>query len=126
MLSIKSLCGDEEGDKTLVFDEVDTGIGGRVAEAVGKRLREISEANQVLCVTHLPQIAAFARNHYSVSKQVTGGRTETGVRALNESERIREISRMLGGETVTEATRRYAVDMLDRSSRQAAKPQRSR
>jgi DNA repair protein RecN (Recombination protein N) len=121
MLSIKSLCGSEEADKTLVFDEVDTGIGGRVAEAVGKRLREISQGNQVLCVTHLPQIAAFARSHFNVHKEVVGGRTETSVRNLNEAERLDELSRMLGGEAITEATRRYASEMLEQSRRPAAK-----
>ena len=112
MLSIKSLCGSEEADRTLVFDEVDAGIGGRVAEAVGKRLRDISAENQVLCVTHLPQIAAFARHHYSVRKEDAGGRTETMVKRLNDSERVRELSRMLGGETITQTTRRHAQEML--------------
>ncbi len=121
MLSIKSLCGSEEENKTLVFDEVDAGIGGRVAEAVGKRLREISEKNQVLCVTHLPQIAAFASNHFSVRKEIIGGRTETMVAHLGESERIHELSRMLGGEAITPATKRYASEMLQRSMRLAAK-----
>jgi DNA repair protein RecN (Recombination protein N) len=113
MLSIKSLCRNEEADRTLVFDEVDAGIGGRVAEAVGRRLRDISEDNQVLCVTHLPQIAAFARHHFSVEKKIVGGRTETLAKPLNESERIQELSRMLGGETITPATRRYAAEMLE-------------
>jgi len=115
MLSIKSLCGNEEVDRTLVFDEVDTGIGGRVAEAVGKRLREISRENQVLCVTHLPQIAAFAQNHFNVHKEIVEDRTETSIRQLKEPERIEELSRMLGGETITQATKRYAVEMLERS-----------
>ncbi len=115
MLAIKSLCGNEERDRTLVFDEVDAGIGGRVAEAVGRRLRDISGENQVLCVTHLPQIAAFARHHFSVRKEVVGERTETFVKSLNESERIQELSRMLGGETITQATRRYALEMRERS-----------
>jgi DNA repair protein RecN (Recombination protein N) len=115
MLSIKSLCGNEEEDRTLVFDEVDTGIGGRVAEAVGRRLRAISEDNQVLCVTHLPQIAAFAHCHFSVYKEVVNGRTETFVKALNESEQIQELSRMLGGETITQNTRRYALEIRERS-----------
>jgi DNA repair protein RecN (Recombination protein N) len=116
MLAIKSLCGNEESDRTLVFDEVDTGIGGRVAESVGKRLRDISGENQVLCVTHLPQIAAFARRHFSVSKEVVEGRTETITKSLNDSERVQELSRMLGGETITLATRRYASEMLERSA----------
>lgn len=115
MLSIKSLCGNEEMDRTLVFDEVDAGIGGRVAEAVGKRLRDISKDNQVLCVTHLPQIAAFARNHFKVHKEIVEERTETMVRPLKEAERVEEISRMLGGETITQATERYALEMLERS-----------
>jgi len=115
MLSIKSLCGSEEVDRTLVFDEVDTGIGGRVAEAVGKRLRSIAEANQVLCVTHLPQIAAFARNHFSVTKEVLGGRTETAVKRLDHLERVEELSRMLGGEMITPTVRRHAQELLEHS-----------
>jgi DNA repair protein RecN (Recombination protein N) len=116
MLAIQSLCGTDEKDRTLVFDEVDSGIGGRVAEAVGKRLREIAASNQVLCVTHLPQIAAFAQNHYRVHKDVAAGRTETFVKKLSESERVQELSRMLGGKAITEATRRYAAEMLKRST----------
>jgi DNA repair protein RecN (Recombination protein N) len=117
MLSIKSLCGSEEADRTLVFDEVDAGIGGRVAEAVGRRLRDISRDSQVLCVTHLPQIAAFAHHHFSVYKEVNAGRTETIAKALNESERIQELSRMLGGETITQTTRSHALEMLQHSAR---------
>ena len=115
MLSIRSVCGGDESGRTLVFDEVDAGIGGRVAEAVGKRLRDIAEENQVLCVTHLPQIAAFARNHFNVSKEVVGSRTETAVKHLNEMERVEELSRMLGGETITETARRHAIEMLEHS-----------
>jgi DNA repair protein RecN (Recombination protein N) len=117
MLAIKSLCGSEDEDRTLVFDEVDAGIGGRVAEAVGRRLLNISEKNQVLCVTHLPQIAGFAHHHFSVQKEVVRERTETAIKPLNESDRIEEISRMLGGETITEATRHYALELLDRSGK---------
>jgi DNA repair protein RecN (Recombination protein N) len=114
MLAIKSLCSGEDEDRTLVFDEVDSGIGGRVAEAVGRRLLGISERNQVLCVTHLPQIAGFAHHHFSVQKEVVGERTETAVKPLSEPDRIAEISRMLGGETITEATRHFALELLDR------------
>jgi len=114
VLAIKSLCGSEEG-KTLVFDEVDAGIGGRVAEAVGKRLRELSRNKQVLCVTHLPHIAAFARKHISVRKEIVAGRTETFIGSLNQKERIQELARMLGGEIITEATRRHAREMLEQS-----------
>lgn len=115
MLSIKSLCRSDEPDRTFVFDEVDAGIGGRVAEAVGRRLRDISKDNQVLCVTHLPQIAAFARLHFSVGKEIIGGRTETIVKSLNESERVQELSRMLGGETITQTVRDHALEMLEYS-----------
>jgi DNA repair protein RecN (Recombination protein N) len=115
MLSIESLCGSEERGKILVFDEVDAGIGGRVAEAVGKRLLDISANNQVLCVTHLPQIAAFADSHFSVQKTIIDGRTETIVRSLNPSERVDEMSRMLAGETITETARRHALEMLNHS-----------
>ncbi len=84
MLSIKALCGGGDTGKTLVFDEIDAGIGGRVAEVVGKRLRDVAAHNQVLCVTHLPQIAAHARNHYNVRKDIVGARTETFIGQLDE------------------------------------------
>ncbi len=115
MLAIRSLCRNNESDRTFVFDEVDAGIGGRVAEAVGRRLRAIAGNNQVLCVTHLPQIAAFARSHFSVRKNIVGDRTETIAKQLNESERIQELSRMLGGETITQTVRNHAKEMLEHS-----------
>jgi DNA repair protein RecN (Recombination protein N) len=124
MLAIKSLCGNGEEDRTLVFDEVDAGIGGRAAEAVGRRLLDISGKNQVLCVTHLPQIAAFAKHHFTVCKEVAGGRTETVVKKLDDPARIKELSRMLGGETITETTRRYALEMLERALQLETKEQR--
>ncbi len=121
MLSIRSLCRNEESDKTFVFDEVDAGIGGRVAEAVGRRLRSIAEENQVLCVTHLPQIAAFARCHFSVRKEVVDGRTETIVKTLSDTERIQELSRMLGGETITRTARDHAQEMLEFAAKDGKK-----
>jgi DNA repair protein RecN (Recombination protein N) len=121
MLSIRSLCRNEEAGKTLVFDEVDAGIGGRVAEAVGRRLRGISKNNQVLCVTHLPQIAAFASEHFNVRKEVIGDRTETIVKRLKETERIEELARMLGGENITKTTQRHALEMLEYSAALAKK-----
>jgi DNA repair protein RecN (Recombination protein N) len=115
MLAIRSLCGDKESGKTFVFDEVDSGIGGRVAEAVGRRLQDIAKTNQVLCVTHLPQIAAFASEHFHVRKDVIGERTETLIRKLDKTERIDELSRMLGGENITKTTQRHAIEMLEYS-----------
>ncbi len=113
MLAIKSLCGKDDVGKTLVFDEVDAGIGGRIAEAVGKRLQSLSRNNQVFCVTHLPQVAVFARKHYCVEKRVLDNRTETIVMPLDAAERVQEISRMLGGELITETTRKHAKEMLE-------------
>jgi DNA repair protein RecN (Recombination protein N) len=117
MLAIRTLCGGGDTAKTLVFDEVDAGIGGRVAEVVGRRLHRLSAQSQVLCVTHLPQIAAFAGQHFRVGKKEVASRTETFIEALDASERILEIARMLGGETITEITRRHAREMLENSIR---------
>jgi DNA repair protein RecN (Recombination protein N) len=94
---------------------VDAGIGGRVAEAVGRRLRDIARTNQVLCVTHLPQIAAFGSRHFNVRKEAVGERTETFVHCLEEQERVLELARMLGGEVVTETARDHAREMLAHS-----------
>lgn len=117
MLSIKALCGSGDAGKTLVFDEIDAGIGGRVAEVVGRRLREVAKANQVLCVTHLPQIASFARHHYNVRKEVSGARTETFVSRLDETTRQEELARMMGGEVITETTRLHAREMLEQAGK---------
>jgi DNA repair protein RecN (Recombination protein N) len=98
--------------KTAVFDEVDAGIGGRVSEAVGARLKELARTQQVLCVTHQAQVASQADRHFEVSKQFTGGRTYVAIRELNESERVEEIARMLAGEKITDAARENARAML--------------
>jgi DNA repair protein RecN (Recombination protein N) len=96
----------------LIFDEVDAGIGGRVADIVGRRLRGLGSAFQVLCITHLPQIAAYADTHFQIEKHVSGGRTKTTVVHLDETGRIEELSRMLGGTTVTAGLRASAREML--------------
>jgi DNA repair protein RecN (Recombination protein N) len=98
--------------RTLVFDEIDTGIGGRAAEAVGRKLKELAGNSQVLCVTHLPQIACFADHHYLIQKSIAGGRTRTTVRRIQGSERTDEVARMLSGARLTEASRRNAEQML--------------
>ncbi len=121
MLAVRTLCGTGDREKTLVFDEVDAGIGGRVAETIGRRLRDVARTNQVLCVTHLPQIAAFGSCHFSVRKEAVGERTETFVRRLDEPERVQELARMLGGEVVTEAARHHAREMLTHSLAPAGK-----
>jgi DNA repair protein RecN (Recombination protein N) len=98
--------------RTLVFDEIDTGIGGRAAEAVGKKLKSLARANQVLCITHLPQIASFADHHYLIEKRETAGRSKTLVRALTAAEQTEEIARMLSGEKLTETSRQHAEQLL--------------
>jgi DNA repair protein RecN (Recombination protein N) len=98
--------------RTLVFDEVDTGIGGRAAEAVGKKLKSLARSNQVLCVTHLPQIATFADHHYLIEKKTTAGRTRTAVRLIAGEERTEEVARMLSGAKLTETSRRHAEQMI--------------
>jgi DNA repair protein RecN (Recombination protein N) len=112
MLALK--CALETRDRVhlLVFDEVDSGIGGAVAQAVGERLRSLSAHRQVICVTHLPLIAALAGHHLAVSKRVTAGRTLASVAALEHAERIEELARMLAGDRVTDTTRRQARELL--------------
>lgn len=98
--------------RTLIFDEIDTGIGGRAAEAVGKKLKSLSRSNQVLCVTHLPQIATFADHHYLIEKKQAAGRTRTSVRPIVGDERTEEIARMLSGAKLTETSLKHAEQML--------------
>jgi DNA repair protein RecN (Recombination protein N) len=98
--------------RTLVFDEIDAGIGGRAAEAVGKKLKALSRANQVLCVTHLPQIATFADHHYLIEKKNAAARTRTTVRLIAGEERTAEVARMLSGAKLTETSLRHAEQML--------------
>jgi len=98
--------------KTLVFDEIDTGIGGRAAEAVGKKLKALSRANQVLCVTHLPQIATFGDQHFVIEKREAGGRTKTSIRPVTGEERTEEVARMLSGAKLTETSRKHAEQMI--------------
>jgi len=109
--------GDRVGlQRTLVFDEIDSGIGGRAAEAVGKKLKQLSRTKQVLCITHLPQIASFADQHYLIEKKEAGGRTKTSVRPLDAEERTREIARMISGAKLTDTSLKHAEQMLKNSS----------
>jgi len=103
----------------LVFDEVDAGIGGRVADVVGRKLRGLGSAFQVLCITHLPQIAAYADTHFQIEKRVDHGRTKTTVRRLDEARRVDELARMLGGEAISDGLRRSAREMLGERAGQA-------
>jgi DNA repair protein RecN (Recombination protein N) len=98
--------------RTLVFDEIDVGIGGRAAEAVGQKLKSLSRGQQVLCVTHLPQIAAFADQHFVVEKRESAGRTKMQVRLLDDRARTHEVARMLSGATVTDTSLQHAAQMI--------------
>jgi DNA repair protein RecN (Recombination protein N) len=98
--------------RTLIFDEVDAGVGGSAAEGVGRRLKRLSEANQVICVTHLPQIASFADHHYCVQKRESKGRTVAVVEELDGNARTREIGRMLSGQTLTPEALRHAEQLI--------------
>ena len=98
--------------RTLVFDEIDSGIGGRAAEAVGKKLKALSKGNQVLCVTHLPQIATFADHHYVIEKRETAGRAKVTIRQITGEERTEEVARMLSGAKLTETSRKHAEQMI--------------
>jgi DNA repair protein RecN (Recombination protein N) len=112
MLAIKTVLVAAEEVPTLVFDEVDAGIGGRVSDAVGQKLKKTAAGRQVLCVTHLAPIAAHAAHHLVVDKRVARGVTRTSVTVLDEESRVDEIARMLGGERITEASRRHARELL--------------
>lgn len=113
VLALRSILSRVDNVRTLIFDEIDVGIGGRVAEAVGRRLKKVSEGRQVICVTHLPQIASFADAHFRISKEVFGDRTKVMAERLELDGRIDELARMIGGEAVTETTRRQALEMIE-------------
>jgi DNA repair protein RecN (Recombination protein N) len=98
--------------RMLVFDEIDIGIGGRAAEAVGRKLKTLSKRQQVVCITHLPQIAAFADQHFLIEKADKGGRTRTSIRRMEEGERAREVARMLSGAKLTETSLEHARNLL--------------
>ncbi|BAO29134.1 DNA repair protein RecN [Sulfuritalea hydrogenivorans] len=111
-LALQVIASQANPAGTLIFDEVDVGIGGRVAEIVGRMLRQLGKSRQVLCVTHLPQVAAQADWQWSIAKETRGGATTSSVSVLDAEARIGEIARMLGGEKITETTRRHAAEML--------------
>jgi len=121
MLALKTMTAGE-GGRALIFDEVDAGIGGHVAEVVGMRLRDLGERSQVICITHLPQIAARASTHFFIDKLVRGARTTTTVQRLDADGRIEEVSRMIGGASVSEPVRASARHMLERASAPRTEP----
>jgi len=119
-LAIQVIASDGSVIPTMIFDEVDSGVGGSVAEMVGRRLREVAASRQVLCVTHLPQVASLADQHFRISKVSDGKATRTGVAILTREERIEELARMLGGVEITQKTIDHAAEMLDGAKRKRA------
>ncbi len=119
-LAIQVIASDGSSIPSMVFDEVDSGVGGGVAEMVGRRLQELGERRQVLCVTHLPHVASLADAHFRISKVTDGKATRTGVCGLSEDERVEEIARMLGGVEITQKTIDHAAEMLSGSRRKQA------
>jgi DNA repair protein RecN (Recombination protein N) len=114
MLAIKSILAREDQIPTLIFDEVDAGIGGKTAKIVGEKLRHIARSHQVFCITHLPQIASHGDQHYRIAKSVQANHTTTDIQPLSFTGRIEEIARMSGGKEITDITRKHAKEMLTR------------
>ena len=125
-LAIQVVARDAATTPTLVFDEVDSGIGGAIAEVVGRQLRGLGAGCQVLCVTHLPQVAAQAHRHYQVHKLTGDDSTRTRIRALGDSERSDEIARMLGGMEITDSTRQHAEEMIARAQQGETKKKKAK
>jgi len=116
MLAIKSILAEKDRIPLLVFDEVDIGISGRIAQAVGRRLRHLAHSHQIICITHLPQIASAGNTHFSVEKRIEGNRTTTSVRRLAFADRVMEIAKLIGGEKITDINLRSAEELLRKSS----------
>ncbi|HJA73633.1 MAG TPA: DNA repair protein RecN [Candidatus Limosilactobacillus faecipullorum] len=112
MLALKTIFAKSEGVTSIIFDEVDTGVSGRVAQAIADKIKVIAQGSQVLCISHLPQVAAIAQHHFLIQKQVKNNRTMTSVTPLDQSKRIDEIARMLAGEKITKLTREHAKELL--------------
>ena len=115
MLALKTILASADNVPTLVFDEIDTGIGGRTADAVAMKLAALSRAHQVICITHLPQIAAMANAHYLIEKEMVGERTRTSLKSIDGDLQVEELARMLGGRHVSETTRKQALEMIERA-----------
>jgi DNA repair protein RecN (Recombination protein N) len=112
VLALKAILAGNDAVETVVFDEVDAGIGGGAAEVVGKKLSTLADVHQIVCITHLPQIAKFGHAHFRISKQIQDGRTKTVIHHLEQEDRVQEIARMLGGEKITPKTLAHAREML--------------
>ncbi|MGJ7912038.1 DNA repair protein RecN [Neobacillus sp. LXY-1] len=112
MLALKSIFSKHQGVTSIIFDEVDTGVSGRVAQAIAEKIYKVATDSQVLCISHLPQVAAMADTHLYISKNIKGGRTTTSVTPLNEHDKIKEIGRMISGVEITDLTKQHAGELL--------------
>ena len=112
MLAMKSIFSQHQGITSIIFDEVDTGVSGRVAQAIAEKIYRVSIGSQVLCITHLPQVAAMADTHLYIAKQTKSARTKTSVKPLTDEEKIKEIGRMIAGVEVTELSKEHAKELL--------------
>ena len=119
MLALKTIFAQGEGVTSIIFDEVDTGVSGRVAQAIADKIRLIAEGSQVLCITHLPQVAAVAQHHLLIQKRVHDHRTTTSVTPLNTNQRVEELARMLAGDTITKLAREHASELLTMAKQKA-------
>jgi DNA repair protein RecN (Recombination protein N) len=115
MLALKSALAQKDRIPILVFDEIDSGIGGEIAEAVGRKLKTLAKSHQILCITHLQQIASFAETHYKVEKKSEKGRTLTTIKPLNYKERVEEIARLISGQKITSVAHRQASLMIEQA-----------
>ncbi|MDN4525260.1 DNA repair protein RecN [Fictibacillus fluitans] len=113
ILALKSIFSQHQGITAIIFDEVDTGVSGRVAQAIAEKIFRVSEGSQVLCITHLPQVAAMADTHLHISKEITNKRTTTHVVSLETNQKVNEIGRMISGVEITELTKQHARELLD-------------
>ena len=121
MLALKTIFSQKQGVTSIIFDEVDTGVSGRVAQAIAEKISQIAQNSQVLCISHLPQVAAIADHHYFISKKVIDGRTETSVKKLNGKGKVKEIARMLSGSEITELTLEHAEELIKMANQIKAK-----
>jgi DNA repair protein RecN (Recombination protein N) len=112
MLVLKELISKEDGGSVIIFDEADSGIGGAVAETVGRKIKHLSRSCQVICITHLPQVAKFADTHLLVTKTLEDKKTQVRIKSLPKEERVKELARMIGGINITEKTIEAAKEML--------------
>ena len=112
MLALKTILASKASVETIIFDEVDSGIGGATAEVVGEKLQSLADYHQILCITHLPQIASKGKAHFHVTKRVRENRTQTIIKQLDQEGRVKEIARLLGGKVVSEQAIAHAREML--------------